>query len=68
MIKNYRYFVTLMLPKRRTCLKGNDGQSKWIYFQNENDDLLGHYNTIWDKTSADIKKKLIGILSTIKHF
>ena len=39
-----------------------------MYFLNENDDLLGQYNTIWDKTSADIKKKLIGILSTIKHF
>ena len=57
-----------MLPKRRTCLKSSDEQSKWMYFLNENDDLLGQYNTIWDKTSADIKKKLIGILSTIKHF
>ena len=57
-----------MLPKRRTCLKSYDEQSKWMYFLNENDDLLGQYNTTWDKTSADIKNKLIGILSTIKHF
>ena len=34
--------------------KGHDGQTKWMYFLNEDDDLLENYNTIWDKVSADI--------------
>ena len=28
-----------------------------MYFLIEDDDLLKKYNTIWDKVSADIKKK-----------
>ena len=31
-----------------------------------NDDLLGKHNTIWDKVSADIKKKILASLSIIK--
>ena len=34
-----------------------DGQSKWMYFLIENDDLIKKYNTIWDKFGADIKKE-----------
>ena len=34
-----------------------DGQTKWMYFLIENDELLEKYNTIWDKFSADIKKE-----------
>ena len=30
-----------------------------MYFLIEDDDLLKKYNTIWDKVSADIKKKTI---------
>ena len=42
-------------------------QTKWIYFLIQKDDLLEKYNTIWDKDSADIKKKkLISSLSLIK--
>ena len=37
--------------------KSYDGQTKWMYFLIEDDDLLEKYNTIWDKVSADIKKK-----------
>ena len=33
----------------------------------EHDDLLNKYNTIWDKVSTDIKKKLIANLSAIKN-
>ena len=33
----------------------------------EDNDLLEKYNTIWDKDSADMKKKLIANLSTIKN-
>ena len=33
------------------------GQTKWMYFLIEDDDLLKKYNTIWDKVRADIKKE-----------
>ena len=42
-----------------------------MYFFIEDDDLLEKYNTIWDKVSADIKKKkkkMIASLSVIKFF
>ena len=37
--------------------KSYDGQTKWMYFLIEDDDLLEKYNTIWGKVSADIKKE-----------
>ena len=46
----------IMLPKTSAYVKSYDGQTKWMYFLIEDDDLLGKYNTIWDKVSADIKK------------
>ena len=45
-----------MLPKTSAYVKSYDGQTKWINFFIEVDELLGKYNTIWDKVSADIKK------------
>ena len=45
-----------MLPKTSVCLKSYDGQTKWIFFFIEDDDLLEKYNTNWDKVSAHIKK------------
>ena len=47
-----------MLPKTSVCVKGCDGQTKWMYFLMENDELLEKYNTIWDNVSADIKNEL----------
>ena len=46
-----------MLPKTGADMKSFDGQTKWMYFLIEDDDLLEEYNTIWDKVSADIKKE-----------
>ena len=46
-----------MLPKISAYVKGYDGQTKWMYFLIEDDDLLEKYKTIWDKVSADIKKE-----------
>ena len=46
-----------MLPKTSAHVKSYDGQTKWMYFLIEDDDLLEKYNTIWDKASADIKKE-----------
>ena len=45
-----------------------DGQTKWMYFLLEDNNLLEKYNTIWDKASADIKKNLMADLFTIKFF
>ena len=47
----------IILPKTSAYVKSYDGQTKWIYFLIENDDLLEKYNTIWDKVSAAIKKE-----------
>ena len=45
-----------MLPQTSAYLKSYDGQTKWMYFLIEDDEILEKYNTIWDKVSADIKK------------
>ena len=46
----------IMLLKTKTYVKSYDGQTKWMYFLIEDDDLLEKYNTISDKVNADIKK------------
>ena len=39
-----------------------------MYFFVVDNDLLEKYTPIWDNVSADMKKKLIPSLSTIKKF
>ena len=68
--KNYKYFIgylynddkvkplQIMLPKTSAYLKSYDGQTKWMYFLIQDDDLLEKYNTFWDKVGTDIKKAL----------
>ena len=68
--KNYQYFIgylyngnkvkplNKMLPKTNAYVKSCDGQTKRMFFFIEDDDLLEKYNTIWDKVSADIEKKI----------
>ena len=46
-----------MLPKTSAYVKSYDGQTKWMYFLIEDDDLSEKYNTIWNKVSADKKKE-----------
>ena len=60
--------LQIMLPKISTYVKRYDGQTKWMYFLTENDDLLKKYNTIWDKVSTDIKKNLMVKVSITKNF
>ena len=67
--KNYKYFIGylyndnkvkplhIMLPKTSAYVKSYDGQTKWMYFLIEDDDLSERYNIIWDKVSADLKKE-----------
>ena len=57
-----------MLLKTSNYIKSYDGQTKWMYFLIEDDDLLEKYNNIWDKVSADIKKNLMASLSAINNF
>ena len=76
--KNYKYFISyfynsnnvkplyVMLPKTSAYVKSYDGPTKWVYFLIEDSDLLEKYNTIWNKVSSYIKKKLIASLSIIK--
>ena len=47
----------IMLPKTGAYVKSYDGETKWMYFFIEDDDLLKKYNTIWDKVRAYIKKE-----------
>ena len=69
MVKNYKHFIGylydnrkvkalhIMLPKTTGYVKSYDGQTKWMYFLIEDDDLFEKQNTIWNKASADIKKE-----------
>ena len=47
-----------MLPKTSSYVKRYDGQTKWIYSLIEDGDLLEKCNTIWNKVSADVKKRI----------
>ena len=58
----------IMVPKTGAYVKRYDGQTKWIYFLIEEDDLLEKYNTIWDKVSADTKKEFVSELVYNKEF
>ena len=67
--KNYKHFIgylynvnkvkplNIMLPKASAYVKSYKGQTKWMYFLTEDDELLEKYSTIWDKVSADIKNE-----------
>ena len=58
MKRNYKYFIgysnddykvkplQIRLPKTRAYVKNYNGQSKWMYFLIEDDELLEKYNTI----------------------
>ena len=46
-----------MLLKTSVYVKRYDGQTKWMYFLIEYNDLLEKYNTGWVKVSADIRKE-----------
>ena len=45
-----------MFSKTSAYVKSYDGQTKWMYFLIEDDNLLEIYNTIWDKVSPDLRK------------
>ena len=43
----------IVLPKTSAYLKGYDGQTEWMDFLIEDDDLLKKYINIWDKVCTD---------------
>ena len=47
-----------MPPKTSAYVKSYDGQTKWMDFLIDNDDLLKKYNTIWSKPSSGIAKRI----------
>ena len=49
-------------------VKSYDGQTKWMYFLIEVDDLSEKYNTICDKVRIDIKKEFDSKPAYNKHF
>ena len=53
----HRKPLNIKLSKTSAYVKSYDGQTKWMYFLIEYDDLLEKYNTICVKVSADIKKE-----------
>ena len=74
--KSYKYFIGylyddykvkplhIILPKTSAHIKSYEGQTKWMYFLIEYDDLLEKYNAIWDKVSTDVKNDFTANLST----
>ena len=53
----HRKPLNIKLSKTSAYVKSYDGQTKWMYFLIEYDDLLEKYNTICVKVSAEIKKE-----------
>ena len=47
----------IILPKIGTYVISYDGETKWMYFLIEYDDLLENYDTVWHKVGADVKKE-----------
>ena len=58
--------LNIMLHKTKAYVKSYNGQTKWMSFLIEDDDLLEKCNNIWDKVSDDIKMILIASLSITK--
>ena len=46
----------IMLPQTSAYVKRYGGQTKWVSFLIEDDDLLEKYNILWDKVIADKKE------------
>ena len=65
--KKFQYFIDYLVIKlshciysflkTSACVKSYVGQTKWMYFLIEEDDLFGKCNTFWGKVRADVKKE-----------
>ena len=78
--KKYKYFIYylynsfkvkllhIMLPKTSAYVKGFDGETKWMHFLIEDDNLLENIVLFGIKSVLISKKNLTASLSTIKYF
>ena len=78
--KKYKYFIYylynnfkvkllhIMLPKTSTYVKGFDGETKWMHFLIEDDNLLENIVLFGIKSVLISKKNLTESLSIIKCF
>ena len=78
--KKYKYFIYylynnfkvkllhIMLPKTSTYVKGFDGETKWMHFLIEDDNLLENIVLFGIKSVLISKKNLTASLSIIKCF
>ena len=57
-----------MFLKTSPYVKSHDGQTKWMQFLIEDDDLLEKCDTIWGKVSADIINEFHSELLYKKEF
>ena len=47
-----------MLPKTSTYVKSYDGETTWMNYSIEDDELIESYDVIWNKVSNSFKKEL----------
>ena len=78
--KKYKYFIYylynnfkvkllhIILPKTSAYVKGFDGETKWMHFLIEDDNLLENIALFGIKSVLISKKSLTASLSTIKCF
>ena len=64
----YKYFIgyldenrikplTIILLKTNAYVKSYDGETKWMYFLIENEELLKKYNEIWNDINNTINEE-----------
>ena len=57
---------SIILPKANAYVKSYDGETKFMYFSIEDEELLKKYNDIWNKVSHSMKRELDCKPSTTK--
>ena len=63
------HIITHNVFKKRVHLeKGYGGQTEWMYFLIEDEELLKLHNNVWNKASSSIKRSLIANPSMISIF
>ena len=63
---DYKIKLLFRMPKKmNACVKSRNGETNWMYFLIENDDLLKKYNNIWNNIKNSIKENLIANPSTV---
>ena len=67
--KNYKFFIgyfdedkiktfSVILPKAKVYVKSYIAETKWMFFSNEDGELLEKFVDIWNKVSGSMKEGL----------